>query len=71
MAEVTSERGITRPLRHLLSGMSSSRVHSVRSWLRTHPGHLGPNPDLLVVGLLAVILVLAVTLAFLGILGSA
>ena len=69
MVEVTPERGITRARRQLLPGMNGTRTLPGRDKLRNHPGHLGPNPEPLVVGLLGVIVALAVTVGVLSALG--
>ncbi|MGH3505965.1 MAG: hypothetical protein ACRDO2_02035 [Nocardioidaceae bacterium] len=69
MVEVTHERGITRARRNLLPGMNGTRTLPGRGKLRSHPGQLGPNPDLLVVGLLGVIVAVAVMVGVLSALG--
>jgi hypothetical protein len=71
MTEVTHDRGISHASRGLLPGMNGTRTLPGRSALRARPGRLGPNPDLLVVGLLGVILLVAVAVGVLSALGQA
>jgi hypothetical protein len=43
----------------------------VRSWLRSQPGHLGPDPDRLVLALATVVVVLTAALVVIAALGLA
>ncbi|MGH3508362.1 MAG: hypothetical protein ACRDO2_14280 [Nocardioidaceae bacterium] len=47
------------------------RAPHVREWFRGQPGHLGPNPDQLVVALVAVVAAVTVAVALITILGPA
>ena len=47
------------------------RAPHVREWFRGQPGHLGPNPDQLVVALVAVVAAVTVAVALITIVGPA
>jgi hypothetical protein len=47
------------------------RATHVRSWLRSQPGHLGPDPDRLVLALATVVVVLTAALVVIAALGLA